>query len=231
MLLSHYELNGPIEFKDGIVNVLVVEKPNYMAKWVGELFGQLDKKEGSFELFDNDAAISIPDNIMLIVNPFSANVNERDVLNKLYAAMKKDALGEDLYLNTNAFLSEIESNIRIFIERQPFLLESDTPDISGLFKLLGIRFAASDSLLEKICDYVDICSEFLKIKLFVCVNLKSFLDESEIIRFYSHINYHKKNILMIENVQRVVTKNEIIRIIDNDLCEIPVLEYKGNDIY
>jgi CRISPR type II-A/NMEMI-associated protein Csn2 len=231
MLLSHYELNEPLVFHEGIVNVLVIEKPNMMAKFIEDLSGQFDKKDGNFELFDNNTSISISDNVMLLINPFSANVNERDILNKLYAIMKKDALDEDLYLKTNSFLSEIENNIRIITERQPIPLESDLPDIIGLFKLLTVRFVVSDSLLEKICDYIDICSKYLKIKLFIFVNLKSFLNESEIIQFYTHLNYNKNHVLMIENMQRSTIKNENIRIIDNDLCEISVLDSKGSDIY
>ena len=177
MILAHYELDGPIEFKDGSINVLVIENPAFMAKVIGEIWNQSNGEEGSFELFENDKTVPFTNNVELIINPFSADVNERDLLSKLYAEMKKDALDEELFLSTNTFLSEIEKNVREIIGRQPLLLESATPDIVGLFKLLDVRFSVSISLAERMCDYIDVCTEYRKTKLFIFVNLKSFLTE------------------------------------------------------
>jgi len=235
LVLSNYELNDPIEFEEGHVNVLVIENPDYMSKIIKELLSQSDGVDGGFELFENNASIKISENLSIIVDPFSININERDILNKLYSIMKKDALDEELYLTTNTFLSEIENNIKKIMERQPNLLESDIPDIVGLFKLLNVHFIVSDSLIERICDYVDISSKYRKIKLFVFVNLKSFLSVSEMIQLYAHLNYHKIHILLIENRQSPSIECEIARIVDTNLCEIPIFTqndmYKDNDIY
>ena len=231
MLLSHYEFDSPLAFDEGSIPVLVIENQNRMTKFVGELLNQSNKGEGGFELFENDVTVSISDKVEIIINPFSANVNERDILNKLYAVMKKDALDEELFLDTNTFLSEIEMNVKKIMVRQINPLDSDTPDIIGLFKLLGICFVVPDSLLEKICDYIDICSEYLKTRLFIFVNLKSFLNESEMIQLYNHSNYHKTHILMIESRQSSILENEVARVIDEALCEIPISGCKDNDIY
>jgi len=231
MLLSHYEFDSPLKFDEGSIPILIIENPSYMTKFIGELLSQSNKGEGGFELFENDVSVSISDKVEIIINPFSANVNEREILNKLYAVMKKDALDEELFLDTNTFLSDIETNVKKIMARQSIPLDSDTPDIIGLFKLLGVCFVVPDSLLEKICDYIDICSEYLKTKLFIFVNLKSFLNESEIIQLYNHLNYHKTHILMIESSQSNTLENESIRVIDEALCEISISGCKDNDIY
>jgi len=235
LVLSNYELNDPIEFEEGRVNVLVIENPDYMSKIIKELLSQSDGIDGGFELFENNTSIKISENLSIIIDPFSININERDILNKLYSIMKKDALDEELYITTNTFLSEIESNIKKIMERYPNLLESDMPDIVGLFKLLNVRFTVSDSLLERICDYVDISSKYRKTKLFLFVNLKSFLNVSELIQLYAHMNYHKVHILLIENRQSQSIEYEVARIIDTNLCEIPLPikndMHKDNDIY
>ena len=234
-VLAHYELNSPIEFEEGHFNVLVIENPSYMSKMIKELLSQSDGGDGNFELFENNTPISISENVSVIIDPFSINLNERDILNKLYVTMKKDALDEDLYMSTNKFLSDIENNIKLIIERQPILLETDIPDLIGLFKFLSVHFMVSESLLEKICDYVDISSKYRKTKLFVFVNLKSFLNMSEMIQLYAHLNYHKMNILLIENQQSPSFEGEAVRIIDANLCEIPIFTkkemYRDNDIY
>ena len=231
MFLSHYEFDSPLSFDEGFIPALVIENPRYMTKFLNELLNQSNKGEGGFELYENDVPISISDKVEIVINPFSANVNEREILNKLYAVMKKDALDEEFFLDTNSFLSEIEVNMKKIMMRQSVSLDSDTPDIIGFFKLLGVCFAVPDSLLEKICDYIDICSEYLKTRLFIFVNLKSFLNESEIIQLYNHSKYHKTRILMIEGRQSTFLENETVRVIDEDLCEIPISGCKDNDIY
>lgn len=230
MILTHYELNEPIEFKDGIVNVLVIENSGLMTKMIEELLNQSEKGEGGFVLFEKDKSVPISET-EIIINPFSADINERSILNKLYAAMKKDALDEELFLSTNTFLSDIEMCLQKIIERQPQELESLPPDLTDLFKALNVRFSVSGSLDERLCDYIDICSEYRKTKLFIFVNLKSFLTESEIVQLYAHSIYTKKAVLMIENQQFQALEYEIVRIIDLTLCEIPILESKDNDIY
>ncbi|WNY23124.1 hypothetical protein MmiHf6_04260 [Methanimicrococcus hongohii] len=224
-------MDEPIEFKDGSINVLIIENPSFMTKMIGEIWGQSNNEEGGFELFENEKSLTFTNNVELIVNPFSADVNERDLLTKLYAEMKKDALDEELFMSTNTFLSEIEKNVREIMERQKLLLESETPDVVGLFKLLGVHFSVSNSLVERMCDYIDICSEYRKTKLFIFVNLKSFLTESEIIQLYIHSTYLKKPILLIENRQLPRLDYEIMRVIDLNLCEIPISDAKDNDIY
>lgn len=230
MILAHYEFEKPIMFQDGIINVLIIENSKYMTKIIKEFLYQLDGNSG-FKLYENDTSLSISDFVDVIINPFSINLNERDILNKLYISMKKDALDEELYLSTNSFISEIESNIHKIAERQQNLLELDTPDLISLFKGMNIRFSISESLVENICNYIDICSEYRKVKLFIFVNLKSFLTDSEITQLYTHLNYNKKNVLFIENQQKPIMEFEIIRIIDENLCEIPVMGHNDNDIY
>lgn len=231
MLLSHYEFERSVEFKEGYFNVLVIENPAYLSKVVGELFSQIKGAEGGFKLFENNNSLSFPGAVSVVIDPFLTDINSRDILNKLYTEMKTDALDEELFLSTVSFLSEIEKNVQKIIQRQPLHLESDDPDLVGLFKVLNIRFPTSESLLERICDYIDICSKYRSICLFIFVNLKSFLSQDEIEQLYTHVVYYKINILLIENHEFLPLKNEIIRVIDEDLCDIFVSRFKDKDIY
>ena len=191
-----------------------------MSKLVFDLIAQHDDIEGGFTLWDNGNAISLHKISDIIVDPFSANINRRDILTQLYSVMKQDALGEDMYMHTNKLLSETESGFRKIIDRQDPSIVSDSPDIIGMFKLLNIRFEVSDSLLSRICDYMDACHEYLKTRLFIFVNLKSFISESELVRLYNHSSYRKHILLLFENRQSKTIETEIIRVIDESLCEI-----------
>ena len=93
-------------------------------------------------------------------------------------------------------------------------------DITAIFRAMNVVFAPSESLLEHICDYIDVCSEYRKIALFVFVNLKSYLCEEDLELFYSHLMYYKRNVLLLERCESSLHPTERVIIIDNDLCEI-----------
>ena len=154
------------------------------------------------------------------MDPFSLTLNDRDIINKLYSKIKADALGEEQYSSINALLSEIEKGIQQLINRQPILLECSDVDIVALLKSMNVSFAPSESLLEHICDYVDVCSEYRKIELFVFVNIKSYLCEGDVELFFSHLAYKKRNVLLLERCESYPHPREKVVIIDEDLCEI-----------
>jgi CRISPR-associated protein Csn2 len=227
--LAHYDLNDPIQFTDGSINVVVIENQRLMRKLVEDLLTQSGGSDGGFSLAENGESISISGKVEVIVDPFSADINERNLLNKMFARMKKDSLDDEMYMSTNALLSEISTSIQKIMDRQSIQLECDDPDIGDLFKMMGVRFITSELLTERLCDYIDVCSEYRGTRLFVFVNLRSFLDKAEIKDLYVHSLYHKNRILLIENKQHVAIDCETVRIIDENLCEIPVSGV--NDIY
>lgn len=77
------------------------------------------------------------------------------------------------------------------------------------------------SMAEKLLQYMKVSRELLGKKLFFFINLKSFLDTSELENFYQTILYEKHNILLIEGFQRETPREcEIFKIIDKALCEL-----------
>jgi len=191
-----------------------------MSKLIIDLIAQCNNLDGGFTLWNNSNIIQLHKTADVIINPFSADINRRDILTQLYKRMEHDALGEDLYMHTNKLLSEIEIGFRNIINSQDLNIESDSPDVLGLIKLMNVHFEVSDSLLEKMCDYMDTCREYLGIRLFIFVNLKSFITGSELYQLYDHSRYNKHILLLIENRQSETIESESVRMIDEDLCEI-----------
>jgi CRISPR-associated protein Csn2 len=194
-----------------------------MSKLTIDLIAQCNNLDGEFTLWGQDGIMPLNKTADVIMDPFSADINRRETLTQLYSRMKRDALGEDLYMHTNELLSNIETGFRKIIDSQNLNIVSDDPDITGLLRLMNVRFEVPGSLLEKICDYLDVCHEYLGIKLFIFINIKSFLSECEIEQLYSHSGYHKHILLLIENKQSKTLNAENVRIIDEDLCEFGFL--------
>lgn len=229
MKLSHYDLDSPLTFDGQSINVLVIENQKLMTHFIKDLISQSNGMGGGFVLSEKNESLSAAGKVVVITEPFSLNMNERNILNRVYIQMKHDALDEELYMATNSILSEIEKHVDRLLLNQSVPMESNPPDILNLIKLMNIQFTIPETMLELLCDYLDICSEHLMTKLFVFVNLKSFVDEQELKDLYNHILYRKYNVLMIENKQYRTLDHEIIRIIDKDACEFQISG--ADDIY
>jgi len=121
-------------------------------------------------------------------------------------------------------LAAIGEKIQDLSNRQPTTLEFSDLDIVAIFRAMNVVFAPSESLLEHLCDYIDVCSEYRKIALFVFVNLKSYLSEEDLELFYSHLAYYKRNVLLLERCESPLHPMEKVIIIDDDLCEIGFLK-------
>jgi len=220
MMLSHYHFNDPLSFDGDVINVLIVENRRMFSEIIQELLTQISGGVGKFYLSDKGTEIPISGKVDIIIDPFSTELNERDILNKLYANMKSDALGEELYNSTNKVLAEMGKMTQELMNRQPVMLDSSELDIIAVLRSMNVVFSPSESLLERLCDYLDVCSEYRKIALFVFVNIKSYLCDEDLELFYSHLAYNKRSVLLLERCESPPHPREKITIIDNDLCEI-----------
>jgi CRISPR-associated protein Csn2 len=222
MKLSHSTLEFPISFEDGTINVLVVENSRQMSEYLSELKMQIDGFDGKFVLSEVDRLVTISDAVDLIIDPFSLNPNSREVINSIYGILSNESKDEAHYIETNSMLASIESYIIGMLNEQDNLLKAtDEINMTNLLKSLGVKFVVSDeTLLESICDYMSVTMKYTKIKLFIFVNLKSYLDHEDISMLYDHISYQKLNVLFIERFEEPTLKREKITIIDEDLCEI-----------
>lgn len=99
---------------------------------------------------------------------------------------------------------------------------NEIDSVESLIKLYNVSIDSSEkSLAEQLLLYMKICRDFFKKKLFVILNLKSFLSKDEIELFYKATFYEKFDLLLIESSQKEAPRDcEKVKIIDEDLCEI-----------
>lgn len=222
MRLSHSTLEYPISFEDGIINVLVVENPRQMSKYISDLKLQIDGFEGGFVLSEADRPVTMSETVDLVLDPFSLNPNSREVINTAYGLLSNKSKDEAHYIETNAMLAGIESYvIDLLAEQDDILKVTEEINISNIFKSLGAKFIISgESLLESICDYLAVVTKYSKIKLFIFVNIKSYLNSEDLSTLYNHISYQKQKVFFIERCDSYPLERERITIVDEDLCEI-----------
>ncbi len=223
MKIVHPVLSKPIELLENKTAVLIIENQRLYANMIFELISQLDGNDVSFVLSRNNAMVNIAKEAELIIDPFNMDINQRKIITKLHNMLCTIATGEDNYTKTMQIISTVQQYIEDIMIAVDYPLEyAQTIDASLIFKIADVKITDnSDSLAEKIIDYITIMIDLFKVSCFIFVNIKSFVTDIELVELYQHFAYKKINVLLIENFMREERHDEeIIRIIDKDMCEI-----------
>lgn len=224
MKLAHPIFEEPINFKNGLVNVVVIENPSMLSKMIIEFKNQINKEEGKFVLSDDrNEMMDISKKSEMYIDLFSFDFNNKKIISKIYHDLRDKAMGESFYVST----SEISNTMMGYLENlinsvDVPLIIPDELDMISFFKFAGIKVDYNyESEAERLIDYLSLVSEVLSVELVIFVNLKSFLTQKDIKHLYKWISYNEKNILLLESTTRENSyEEEKIFIIDEDLCQI-----------
>ena len=221
MILSHPSLEHIISIEDGLINVLVVENPKMLCNYTEELRLQSMGSTGRFNLYDGVKCIGLNNIVKVIIDPFSLDLNSKELLSPIYSKLSAISNNEDHYGDFVEISGKVVNFISDLILDLGISMECEDCSGADLIKMISPRLLpAGETLLDKIVEYLDLSSEFSKIKLYVFVNLNTYLTKEELIGLYQHISYHKLKVLFIESKYDSVISNEHLLIIDSDLCEL-----------
>ena len=223
MMLAHPMFSKIIDFKNEMINILIIENQKFLTQLIEDIINQTNGENGDFVLSEDFIPLDMQKHLEIIIDFFNLDINNKKVLTSIYNKIKKIAYDDENYLKTENFKTEAFNYIETLINQTEYPLILDVQfDISGLLKLFDVKIEInSNTFLEKIIDYMSVLYEFLNRKCIVFVNLMSYLDISEIELLYKEIQYKKYNVLFIENSFRTkIGEYENIYIIDEDMCEI-----------
>ena len=221
MILSHPSLEHTISIEDGSINVLVVENPVMLCRYIEELKSQTSGFGGRFNLYDGVKCIELNNIVRVIIDPFSIDLNSKEILTPIYSKLSAMSNNESHYADYINLSSRITEYISNLILDLGISMECKDCTSSDLLKIVSPKLLSmGDTLLEKVVEYLDLSSEFSKTKLHVFVNLNAYLSPSELFHLYQHISYHKMNVLFVESKHEGIISNEHLIIIDKDLCEL-----------
>lgn len=223
MKLVHPLLEKQILFDENNINVFVIENRKFMAEFIQEMNTQINGSEGRFVLSDSDKEIKIDKGVELIIDYFNIDFNSKKIITKLYKNMQEIALDEEFYIETIGIKNKILEYLYNIEEKIEFEITNDEEiDITSVFKAINVKFEINElNFTEKIVEYIKLLNNLGAIKVFLLINLKSFVSENEISEIYKYFIYNKINVLLIETVEPN-KKNDVenVYIIDKDLCEI-----------
>lgn len=200
----------------------IIESPELYAKYLQELFSQQNGEEGKFVLSNKDKELNLAKNMEIIMNPFQVEINGRKILNKLYAELEQLSKSEVMYTKTLELAGKIQEYLLELEQHTDYILEFDLElDMTALFKTVGIRHEIQETdFFERLIRYIKIAVNVLSTKVFVFVNIRSYLTDLQMQELIKEIHYQEVKGVFIENQDRGCMEGGMRYIIDRDGCEI-----------
>lgn len=222
MKLVNIDLGYQLVFQDGKVLEWIIESPALFQRYAYDLLQQSKAEEGKFVLSDKDKEMSISKSMEIVLNPFDIDMNDKRILRKIYGDLSELAYDSESFILTQELLQKLQGYFYELEQKSGYPLEIDNEiDISAIFKAINVKVETeSENLLEKLCEYIKIIAEVLRKKIFVFINLRSYLTDEQMEQLIEMANYNEINVLPIENCQRDFLNNCTYVIVDKDECHI-----------
>lgn len=222
MKLVYTELDKQLVFQENSVQVLVVENKQLFRRMLEDFHKQLEGEKGGFTLSADNKILRLDKEAVLVLNPFNLEINSRKALTGLYNELGKLGMNEENYLKTCRLKGELAEYAYDLLNQVDYALEfQDDFCLQNLFKALEVQFVAGEGdFLEQIVAYMDVCCKFQKVKLLAFANLKTYVTDDELRELYKEAFYRKLHLLMFENHAGKELEDEVLSIVDGDLCLI-----------
>jgi CRISPR type II-A-associated protein Csn2 len=224
MKLIHNLMEKQILFDYESTNTLIVESPIAMRMLISDLKGQIAGEPGRFVYSKDDfTEIDLGKECELIMDPFVDSSENRRFSTKLNQSIKQIANNEEFIEVTASIESELlRFASRLVQEIDESVLFNERIDSGLLIKLFSYMFDFSDpDPIDNLITFIKALNKYLCKTLFIFVNVKSFLNNDQLIYLSDTIHGMKCDYLLIENTNRKpFIDNEKCCIIDKDLCEI-----------
>lgn len=222
MKLVERELGLEIELKENVISVLVIEKVGLRLSIVEELYSQVMGKEGNWILVENEKNYELGKKAEMILEPFSLELNNKKVKNKLFQDIK--VVAQDYCFAQGVELhSHICNYLETLFERIPYPVKYEEEwNLSEILKAYGVELEEEcDDMCEKLINYLKLIKQVCGIDVFIILNIKQYLTEEQILELYKIAKYNKIQLVMIEfNMSGEKHDCEEIYILDKDGCII-----------
>lgn len=222
MKICHYDFSKPFDIKDGI-GVLIVENASKFVQYCNGFILQQAGEDGDFIIDDDDKPFSFKKSGCIVFDFFNLSLNDKKILAGIYDSIAA-AVDENYLQEYYELLGKMSGLCDLVAIDAPFDVEYNA-DLSVQDFLKAMRVGLVEqktSFVERVVEWLDAKAQFCNVRLFVLVNLRTFLNDEDYKLILDHIQYATYSVLMLERNQPIRVKNEPMRIIDNDLCEIVV---------
>lgn len=129
---------------------------------------------------------------------------------------------EEMYIKTVELLRHLQEYMLELEQCTEYILEFDQEtDMSALLKAVNIHYETRDmDFMERLVQYMKVLAVVVGVKVFMFVNLRSYLTDHQMQEVMKEMKYQNIKGLFIESQQRSCMEGVKQYIIDVDRCEI-----------
>ena len=221
MKLINSKYNFSFDLNNNLINVLVCENEKVYNDMIIDLYKLEGDRDSSFILSSDEKQINFNDNCEIIFNPFKIDINNKKNIEKLYGQLSKYMSMDNMFIEKNEIIEQLYMYInKLSLISEYDILHNDRLEDKSIFKLIGLEIENDGCFDDMLINYMKVTNKLQGSKLYIFVNLKSFITSNDVLKMYKGIEYNKINVLLIENVDRKMVNGENKIIIDRDGCII-----------
>lgn len=220
MKLVHPKIKNIVELSEQQINVLVIENPILLYELVMDIKRQLENQDGDTVLSIHDKPVSFYKYADITTDVLSLEFNNRKILSKIITSIEKRSMDDVYYEQTQQLMMQIEMYINELSLEFDSEIECEKMTFQHILKAAGITVADDyEYLTDKIYAYMELIREFEGDKLFIFVNLSSYVGLEQMQKFADTVIGHSYRVLLIDSHDFYRLNNEKRLIVDQDLCE------------
>lgn len=221
MRLTHPEISHIFNTEENSISTLVIENQKFFCAFLNDLYQQSLGCPGRAVLSIQDRPVPFASYAELLDTFVPFELNRKPLLNKIASALEKNAADAEHYQSSSELLSIVEKHLYDLAFAYPCDIIFPKLSMASIIKASGPELGDDDhSLCEKLIDYMELVREFDRDKLFVTINLRSYIIDEEFSLFLETVLSHRFHLIMLENHEYSRAPLEQRWIIDGDLCEI-----------
>lgn len=203
--------------------MLVCENSQRFLQYCTDFLSQQKGVDGEFIIQDGDETQSFKKIGNVVFDLFNISLNDKKIITGLYKQLSQ-IVDDNLQQEYIQLAGQIVTFLDSLAGDSPIAVDYDLDfEIADILKATKLKPCEDDcTFIEKVVDYLDATANFCGVKLFVLVNARGYMTDDEFSELLTHVSYSTYEVLFLERMQFNRVKNETIRIIDNDFCEIIV---------
>ncbi len=221
MKLVYPDIHQVIRFQNGKISSLVIENPTLMMRFLSDIQNQILGEAGRVVLSLDDTPVSIERWVDLLVDFPGFDGDRKSLMTKFLHVMERTAQEAQYLQDTQKLMASIEKYMDLLAYDQDVYLRYDKMSFSNLLKAVGIHIVIDyNNLAELLLSYMKLVIRFEGEKVFLLVNLRSFVSDEDMVLFTDTVVQHGMKVLLVDNHADTLLPLENRVLVDRDLCEI-----------
>ena len=210
------------ETDKGYFNTIVIENQQLLSEIIEDIYNQKNGNEGKAVVSEKYVPLPFSKNVEIIDRFIPLELNTKPIINGVCSALERYALNEENYSRTCRITAELEQYLYELSMEIPCSVSFGSVTMPSIIKHSGVEIDTNDSgIAEKLCEYMELVTEFDRKKLFFLINMRSFVNDKDMENFIHTVLTHGYHVIAIENHTYSKLTSEKRIIIDSDMCEFP----------